>query len=716
MDTLLWYARRFRAMSLHEVGDRGLRAGRHRIDAATYTAARTAWRRRWQPDRAQLLGTSPLEEPLGPLRRDRALGLRERFPSDTKSLVARADDILADRYSFFGYPEVEQDDAERRDVDPFTGSVWPDRHAKRIDYRRSRNGDPKWIWELNRCQRFPVLVAAGLVTGDDRYGRAAADRLVTWVESHPPGRGIAWSSGFEAGVRALSLAVSFDGLRGSGLLTDDSTELALRSLWQHARWIDRDPSTGSSANNHRLGELVGLVAVGCLAPELAAAPQWLEASVAELERQVDVQIASDGTTVEQAFPYQVFVVDLLTTALAVLESTGQPLPPRLVAALERSGNALWALLADGEPDPTYGDGDDGRALVLDGRDLRDGRGVAAAVAAGLAHAKAARAAGQLDATAWWLFGPTGEERLASAAAEDVEAPGSLVLADAGITVLRSPPARALFDHGPHGYLSIAAHAHADALRVDYSHGRDWLVVDPGSGSYFARPDLHTAFRSTAFHATVTVDGLDSSTPGGPFLWTRHAAARLLWVDLDSPAVVAEHTGYELLEEPVSHRRAVVLLGADSLLVVDRLVSRGTHQYSQRWPLHPSFREVVVQDNRAIARNDETTVAITAVASSALELATVRGRDDPVAGWWSSRLESYEPSWLVAAGVHASGEVVVATLLDRCAELTATPSTVTLHASRGSVRVDIARGERADTLDVDFDSPAPRVGRAAGASA
>ncbi len=251
--------------------------------------------------------------------------------------MERAERELAGRVQFFGYPAVELQEGRTEDVDPFTGETWPDRHGKRIDYRHLVVGDPKWIWELNRCQGLSVLTAAWLVTGDERYGRAASDRLLAWIRSHPPGRGIAWSSGFEAGIRAISLALTIDGLRESPFLTDAELALALTALWQHGRWIRRDPSLGSSANNHRIGELVGLVVIASLAPELRDAPRWRSEALEELAAEAGRQIRSDGTSAEQAFSYHLFVVDLLLLATAVLDACEQSVPPQVTSAIERSG-------------------------------------------------------------------------------------------------------------------------------------------------------------------------------------------------------------------------------------------------------------------------------------------------------------------------------------------------------------------------------------------
>ena len=360
-----------RAMTPSEVSGRVRRTLVHRTDAALYAAAPRLWRRRWQPEARSLLTSALATTPRGFLVADRAADVREHCPDESVALLERADAVLERRFQYFGYPEVVVEDFGA-DLDPFSGKPWPRKHGKRIDYRRAWPNDPKWIWELNRCQDLPLLVAASLLSGDQRYADDAATRLVSWTETHLPGRGIAWSNGFEAGIRAISLAIAFDGLRGSEQLSAGRSEQIARALWQTVRWIERDPSTGSSANNHRLGELVGIVIVAILVPELKGSDRLLERALAELEAEAARQIRSDGTGAEQAFAYQVFVLDLLLVTLAVLDARNLDPPEGLCAALTRSGDALWAQLSDDEPEPAYGDADDGRALVLDAAPLRSG--------------------------------------------------------------------------------------------------------------------------------------------------------------------------------------------------------------------------------------------------------------------------------------------------------------------------------------------------------
>ena len=706
-ERLAWYARRLRAMPPREVVERSGRWVRHRSDAASYARARRIWRARWEPDLASVLRADPLGLPTGFLLRERAVGLRQRFPDEIRALRARAELSIENRIRFFGYPEVVVHDL-RTDTDPFTGRRWASRHGKRVGYRHGAPGDPKWIWELNRLQELPLLVAAWLACDDPTYARAASDRMSSWIGSHPVGRGIAWSSGFEAAVRAISLAMTLDALRGTEFLSEERRTSGLRSLWQHARWVEGDPSTGSSANNHRIGELVGLVVLGSLTPELKDAPRWLSDGLDGLSREVDVQICSDGTSAEQAFAYHLFVLDLLLVAIAALDASGHVVPVPIAAAVERSGDALWAQLGREEPVPTYGDTDDARALILDSGGLRDARGVAAGIAASCGGARAAFAARELDPFAWWLFGQAGADRFAGA--ERAPEPASITLPEGGLTILRDGRVRVLFDHGPHGHLSLAAHAHADALRLDLSVGEENLVVDPGVGSYFARPEIRAAFRGTGFHATVLVDGLDSSLSGGPFLWARHARARLLHADLDDGVVVAEHDGYERLADGVTHRRAVIVLSDESIVVVDRLDARGAHRYSQRWPLHPELELELAPHGFAVARRGDGGLLVSTSASHPIVLDAVRGQEEPPAGWWSERLESVEPSWLLSADVEATGVVEIATLLAPFRG-DVPEARVELEAASMVSRATVHRPGRTEVVDVALGGSDVHVRRA-----
>jgi hypothetical protein len=661
MKRVRWYASRLQAMDAREVALRARRGAQARVDAALWRAAPRLWQRRWLPGADwSRCSSRASDDALGFLTPDRVAFASERAAAETPRVLARAEAALERRVSYFGYPEVALDEHADFARDPWSGRRWPDRHGKLLDYRRGDHGDPKWIWELNRCQELPLLCLAWRLTGEARFAEAARDRMLGWIGLARPGRGIAWSNGFEAALRATSFALTFDALRGSGLIDEVSRARVLQALWQHGRWILRDHSFGSSANNHLIGEAGGLAVIGLLAPELPESGAWVDRGLGWLELEASRQILPDGGGAEQAFAYHLFVCDLLMLVSALLLTGGVEPPEQISAALRRSASALGLQVQPGEPEPAYGDSDDGRAFLFDVEEVRSARAVASSLACATGSPQAAGLAGRPDFTSLLLFGPDGERRFAGAGPAIAQPDG--VLPDLGLVVLRRHGTRTTFDTGPLGYLRIAAHGHADSLALSYSDGAQELVIDPGTGTYFGDRALRHSFRSTAAHATVAVDGLDQAVYGGPFLWLKHPRTRLTHLDLESGVVVGEVAARSRSRDPVRHRRAVVALSTGALLVYDRLDARLPHRYAQTWPLHPSL--VVRERAPSLFEGlvGGSTRVLAAFAPHNARIHQFRGEDGMTEGWWSRRLERIESTVVLRAEQESAGRTEFLALL------------------------------------------------------
>ena len=114
----------------------------------------------------------------------------------------------------------------------------------------------------------------------------------------------------------------------------------------------------------------------------------------------------------------------------------------------------------------------------------------------------------------------------------------------------------VIDAGPQG-IGRCGHGHADALSLRLTmNGSRWLV-DSGSGVYIsADPADRNAFRGTAAHNTLRVDGMDQAVADEPFSWTDIPTTR---GELDNWKTFTyfrgSHNGYERLADPVTHRRS-----------------------------------------------------------------------------------------------------------------------------------------------------------------
>ena len=596
------------------------------------------------------------------LDQDRARQVAADQPTEVAELLAEADRLIAGERSYLGYESVHVGPVVDWNHDPVTGYHWPASPGHRINHRVATS-DPKWIWELNRLQHLPVLAQAWLFTGEPRYAETAFADLDSWLDQNPIGTGIAWRGAFEPGVRAISVAIALQGLRNSSAMTTERYRQVVRMLDASARYCWTARSRFSSANNHLVGELAGLVVVHLLFPELAAPASLHERAVDMLAAEAERLILPDGAGAEQSISYQIFATELLAVVVVLLQRGGEHVPSELVEALDRGAQYLVSLVGSEDPDPRYGDDDDSFALRLGAERKRTVRQHLGVVAAITGNATAARYGEKTMATAWIGNALRTDVGGIGSGVGSRETPPSGFAPNGGLAILRCGRVRVTMDVGPLGYLSTAAHGHADALALTLSaEGRE-LVVDPGTASFYGNPAVRSVHRGTRVHSTVCVDDVDQSAVGGPFYWRHHAEITLHAVDLVNGVVDAEHDGYRRLDDPVVHRRWLVAPPDDAtVIVVDLVDGRAEHDVAVSWPLHPELESTATRHGQVVTRAGTGVMELCYAATAPLELEQIRAQTDSHLGWWSDRLEVRTPAWLVGARCRADAPLAILSVL------------------------------------------------------
>ncbi|MFF8909319.1 heparinase II/III family protein [Streptomyces olivaceoviridis] len=574
-------------------------------------------------------------------------------PDAAKRLVAEADRLMDGHAEYFG---VVRDDLADPDwwYDPRTGRRAPRGYAFDVPYRdEDAVGDIKQIWELSRHQYLTVLAAAYAITGNERYAERVAGHLRSWWAANPPLRGVHWTSGIELGIRLLSwvwIRRLLDGWPGAaGLFEGDP--VALSQIWHHQRWLAAFPSRGSSANNHVIAEAAGQFAAACAFGWFPSSARWRADALRSLERHLRGNTFPSGLNRELASEYHGLVLELGLAAVAEADAAGVPVPASVRLVLLRMTDALAAVVDSRLRPPRQGDADDGHGLVVDG--------------AGTDRWASLLATGDavFGRLAWWPVVTGTDVRtpllaaLLGPAGPSVSRPASRPahFADAGMTILRGPAEIwCRCDGGPHGFLSIAAHAHADALSVEVRHDGVDVLADPGTYCYHGQPEWRRYFRSTLGHNTVQLDGGDQSVSGGPFLWTRHAKSRVLAADTSGASFggtarwCAEHDGYR----PSTHRRRVELTSETRELKVVDEVHGPRRAVRLAFHLGPAISADLV-DNRAEltwSRDGEDRSALL-VLPGELSWRAHRGETEPPLGWYSAGFGRKEPTTtLVGTGV------------------------------------------------------------------
>jgi hypothetical protein len=647
--------------------------------------AEIAWRAREQAIRRAWAHRQVRQEQIGSAALPKAAADRrftavlpadaaQRIPVDARNaIVADADRLLKGEWEMLG---VVRTDMEQPDwfYDPVTGRrSTPDTYAFQVNQRsEEQTGNVKQVWELNRLQHLALLATAWFLTHEERYAQRVADQLRSWWLENPFLSGVNWTSGIEIGIRLINfvwIRRLLDGWPEAADLFEHS-DLALRQVHWHQRYLAAFESRGSSANNHVIAESAGQLAASCAFPWFTESGRWRANSARLLERELARNTFPSGVNRELASDYHGFVAELGFFAAVEADATGAPVSADTWRLLCAMADSMAALVDERMRPPRQGDSDEGCVVLLDAP-VHNRWPTLLSLGDALF--------GRLD---WWPGAVPGAgsvlvSALSGSRREIPGRPGQRPsrFKDAGITILRtrrgdSPEIWCRCDGGPHGFLSIAAHAHADALSVEVRHGGVDILADPGTYCYHGEPEWRKYFQSTIGHNTLEVDGRWQSVHGGPFLWLRHARGRETSVTDDGSIAswTAEHDGYARLRPPAVHRRSVRMnRDAQSIEITDTL-SGGDHDVRLAFHLGPDVHAELDDGCARLAWPAIGGPVTVTPCAARLELprglrwSLHRGGTVPILGWYSPGLGRRVPAFaLLGEGRCGPSESLITTL-------------------------------------------------------
>lgn len=634
---ITWYIQRLRSMDGREIGYRIRQAAQTKLEAMGFclTSPHPA---AGESGRSWLANSSVFDDVV--------------FYRDA------ADRILAGSFHVFALRDAKLGFPPDWNRDPKTGTKAPVSFGKQIDYRdESVVGDIKYLWEPNRHTELVTLAQAWRLTGEMRYLEGCRVLLESWFDQCPYPKGAQWVSSLELGVRLANWAATWQLLGGNdaplftGELGAAFRRRWLDSIYCHCHFINGYFSLHSSANNHLLGEYMGLLMATLQWPLWPESRQWQSTAREGFAREALLQTFADGVNREQAIWYHHEVADMMLLCGLAARANALEFEPAYWQRLEAMLEFIAALMDRNGHMPMIGDADDAVMVRLSQEpDWCAYRSLLATGAVLFKRADFKQAAGWLDHKSRWLLGADGERIFDALAVQDapLATPVRQAFVEGGYFVLGrdfgSPEEiKAVFDCGPLGYLSIAAHGHADALSLTLSVAGNEVLIDPGTYAYHTQESWRNYFRSTFAHNTVCIDGSNQSEIGGNFLWLEKAQATVDACELGAlmPYVRGHHDGYRRLQDPVTHAREVRFDASRNLFeVIDTLTCNAPHHVSLSWNVAESCT-AQLEDGDAVIHSAGAMVRLSLDAMT-FSAELLQGCEQPPAGWVSRRFDTRRP--------------------------------------------------------------------------
>ncbi|UFH56346.1 alginate lyase family protein [Spirosoma sp. KNUC1025] len=542
-----------------------------------------------------------------------------------------------------------------------TGKRFPLEYAKTINIRDGQNGSAKYVWEVNRLQWLPSLAIAWRTTGDRRYLDQFMAVNRSWIQHNPYLLGVNWYSNIEVNIRLINWFFAWNILDASALAQSDAhfaafvTDCWLPSIHQHCVYSYSNPSLHSSANNHLISEYAGLFIAGSFwrFPESA---KWVTYAKTGLEKEIQAQHSKNGINREEAAEYIQFITDFFLIAYVVGKLTNNSFSVKYTHKLNAIASYIATFLDCKGNFPHYGDEDDGRVLVVeDKQPFNNFQSILTSAAILFKDSFFKQRSHGFDLKNFLLFGKQGQESFKKLATSK-NLPESKFY-DEGHYILRKQTAKNQeiyihVDAAPLGFLSIAAHGHADALSFLMNVDGYPFLVDSGTYSYQTHPEWRNYFLSTKAHNTVCIDEQNQAFQAGPLLWLNHYKATTLHASSTEliDEITATHNGYDRIQ--CRHQRTFRFDKAANTLYIDDVVDNAGKQSRQldvMFHLGPDVKVLPTPDTIFQLQHKQAKRQIQLTIAPDLQTNVIHGQQEPVLlGWYSDGFYHKEATSVIQA--------------------------------------------------------------------
>lgn len=549
--------------------------------------------------------------------------LKELLPEHAERTVTGAEQALAHRFDLLGSGPYEPVDPDRpARVDGYRPIDWNLDPVRKVHFPRGvpikewklfemrpKDGDVKYPWELARCQHFAALGQAYRLTGDARFAREIIDQIEDFTEANPVGISVNWTCTMDVAIRATNWSIGLGLVKSCAAVEEERFARCWGALFETGRFIFENlENVYEVTSNHFLSNVIGLHFVAAEFAETASGRKWDAFCRKSLETEINVQVLPDGADFESSVPYHRLVAELFLGSWRLAQLQNRLLSDHYRARLVDMVGYLEGVLRPDGLMPQLGDADDGRLHIFtdwatwrrqDGRHLI---GAAGAVFGRPDWQAVAGADGAWEA-AWWGLVPQAVPRQAEPKNQVKLYP------DAGAFIARQDGTYLMVTNAKVGTKGFGNHKHNDQLGFELHIAGEPVIVDPGSYVYTSDFAARNHFRSTAAHATLSIDSTEQNEINPEWLFRMFEKADAEHISHGERDGIARyggrHVGYKRLASPVVHSRQFELqLASGRLQVTDTLEATGQaeHLLVWRFPLAPG----IVARTTAEGRIDMTT--------------------------------------------------------------------------------------------------------------
>jgi len=517
----------------------------------------------------------------------------------------------------------------------------------KIDHKNFETvGENKYVFELNRLHILPALAYYTKQNAHDTSTIELLNTIVySWIKQNPYLRSVNWKSGIEVAIRAFNFLTIRIFLANDESMSDACKKIDF-TLQLHYQFLKKHLSLYSSANNHLIAELFGLVTISSVY-NFKNAQEENTYYFDFFQKEIFKQTYDDGGSKEQSIHYHASILNASFMVLHFALSTKQKPLDAFLKRLKTMCIFLDEMTQGGKIDSVFGDKDDSN-IVYDvfNKEFNLYQSLlyrGAKIFPDIKYSFFMKNNYKLDFTNA-LFPPTYQFFLPIAQPKTT---GQYIyFKSSGYFIFKQHNKnniRLYFDIGSLGYEPIAAHGHSDLLHFTLWINESPFIVDTGTYQYHNKfIEWRNYFRGIAAHNTVSVNEQSHAKSLGPMMWGKlnTSCVKSFGSDNWTAYCIGEHDAFDNENGGIKHRRKIEI-SQEKILIKDNLIGKGNYEIKFFLHFHPSIK-AELDNNCLILTNEKNKVRLTNELFFNAQL--FYGNKKEMLGWYSSSYDCVLPTY------------------------------------------------------------------------
>lgn len=383
-------------------------------------------------------------------------------------------------------------------------------HFTRIESLSEEAGDIKFTWEKSRFSWLCTICRYDYHFDED-HSEFVFSQILDWIDKNPLNCGPNYKCSQETSIRLNNWVFALHFYKHSKALTEERWNRIITSIYWQIEHVYNNINYSRIAvrNNHAITETLTLYLMGLMFPEMPGSVKWMQDGKRWFEQEIDYQIETDGTYLQDSMNYHRVVVQLFTYAIAIADANGEKYSDMVY---ERAYQSVYFLYQCQEPIsgwlPNYGNNDGALFFPLSTADYRDYRPQLDALH-GVLTGKPLY--GQFIEDAQWVGHKVPTDRKVFPQIEKQE--GVVKFEKSGFYVVREKETMSFVRCG-----LFKTNGSTDQMHLDLWYKGKNILMDCGTFQYNTTPELKKYFAGTESHNTVMLDNKDQMLKGPRFMW------------------------------------------------------------------------------------------------------------------------------------------------------------------------------------------------------